>query len=340
MKKVEISCNIKVKNYTTCQIKSLTGLSVEKACEYLIKEGCLPMAESAGLLRHGRQLIKRIESFKFPTSVPVSPVDERHIWQFGERWKKHLREMLKKMVSSCKPIYLADEVNKHLRRRKSSIKCSRLHLMWYLDLYSQENMTPEAIAKALIKFGVTNWSQVQPLKNNAKYILHLKDDNIEIDQEEFERLVEFIYGIPKPKAQTNLIDMIQNDIKVLEEFRKMWNSAPPTYDYTKVFDEYASRLQTLSPSKKRVSLAKENKKLSPKAQLALVRKHECPLCGHPLIQKISHSTGRQYIAHESGSGCRYIAWGTFDDPSIHDDYNKTIILNKDHTQKVHGSPTP
>jgi hypothetical protein len=51
--------------------------------------------------------------------------------------------------------------------------------------------------------------------------------------------------------------MIQNDVKVLEDFRKLWESAPRTYDYKRVFEEYVSRLQTLPPSKKRVSLKKE-----------------------------------------------------------------------------------
>ena len=119
-------------------------------------------------------------------------------------------------------------------------------------------MTPEAIATAIIKFGLKDWSKVQPLKNNAKYIVTIFDDDLEVDKEEFKHLVEFISDIPKSNTQNNLINKIQNDIKVLNDFCKLWESAPTTYDYKKVFEEYVSRLQTLPPSKKKVSLKKES----------------------------------------------------------------------------------
>ncbi len=328
MKKIEISCNRKVRDYVFSQMKSLTGLSVGQAYELLKKEGSLPGVELSDLMKQAKKLKKLVDDFKFPASVPVRPIDERHLWQFRERWIKYLQEMFEKITNMCKPIYLVDEVNKQLRRRKSPILCTRVHIMWYLDLYGEENMTPEAVAKAIVKFGVKDWSQVQPLKENAKYTLNLTDET-EINKEEFERQVEFIWALPKSKVHLHLAEMIHNDIQVLEDFRKLWESAPTTYNYKKVFFEYVSRLQTLPPFKKRVSLAKEKKKLSPKEQLALVRKHECPLCGNPLIQKVSQTTGKQYLAHESGSGCHYIAWGTFAEPSIHDDYNMPITRESD-----------
>ena len=258
MQKIEIECNRKVRDYVISQIKTLTGLSVGQAYELLKKDGCLPVAEFADVLKQGKKLKKLIDDFKFPASVPIRPVDERHLWQFKERWAKHLQGQLDKMVSSSKPIYLVDEVNRQLRRRKSSIQCSRIQIIWYLDMYGEENMTPEAIATAIIKFGLVDWSQVQPLKENTKYVLNLTAETSEVDQEEFTRLVEFIWSIPKPNTQRNLIEMIQNDIKVLNDFCKLWKSAPTTYNYKKVFLEYMSRLQTLPPSKKKVSLQKES----------------------------------------------------------------------------------
>ena len=258
MQKIEIECNRKVRDYVIGQIKTLTGLSVGQAYELLKKDGCLPVAEFADVLKQGKKLKKLINDFKFPASVPIRPVDERHLWQFKERWAKHLHGQLDKMVSSSKPIYLVDEVNKQLRRRKSSIQCSRVHIMWFLDMYGDQNMTPDTIATAIIKFGLKDWSKVQPLKNNAKYVFSLTDANQDVDTEEFTRLVEFIWSIQKPNTQKNLITMIQNDIKVLNDFCKLWESAPTTYDYKKVFEEYVSRLQTLPPSKKKVSLQKES----------------------------------------------------------------------------------
>lgn len=259
MKKIEIACNRKVKNYTVNQVKSLTGLGVEKAYEMLKKENCLPVSESDNILKRGKKLMELIDSFKIPVSVPVRPVDERHIWQFTERWKKHLQGLIGKMVSASQPVYLVDEVNKQLKKRKSSIQCSRVQLMWYLDLYGDEKMSPETIAAAITKFGVTDWSKVQPLKNNAKYVLNLSDESIEVNQDEFMRLMEFMWKISKPTNQNKLLEKIQNDLKVLDDFIKLWESAPITYDYKKVFDDYVSRLQTIPPHKKRVLLKKENK---------------------------------------------------------------------------------
>jgi len=258
MKKIEIECNRKVRDYVCSQVKLLTGLNVGQAYVLLKKDGCLPLAESANILKRGKKLMGMINAFKFPASIPVRPVDERHMWQFTERWKKHLQGILDKQVSASKPVYLVDEVNKQLKRRKSSIRCSRVHLIWYLDMYGDQDMRPEAIATALIKFGVTDWSNVQPLKENAKYAFTIADEDIDINRTEFIDLVEFIWVIPTPKAQKNIIEMIRNDIKVLDDFANLWKSAPITFDYKKMFEQYVSRLQTLPPSKKRVSLKKES----------------------------------------------------------------------------------
>ncbi len=255
--KIEIPCNRKVREYTTRQVKALTGLTVSRAYELLRETGSLPVNESSDVIKRGRQLLKLINSFKFPSSIPVRPVDDRHMWQFRERWAKYLQGQLDKVVGSSKPVYLVDEVNKQLKRRKSNITCIRIHLMWYLDVYGEDNMTPESIATAIIKFGVSDWSQVQPLVNNSKYSLVLAGDVDNIDQEEFAQMVEFIWLVPKPKIQDDLLSKFENDIKVMQEFYKLWESSPTTYDYKKIFEEYVCRLQTLPPSKKRVSLKKE-----------------------------------------------------------------------------------
>ena len=60
MKKIEIECNRKVRDYVCCQIKSLTGLSVGEAYELMKKDGCLPVTESANILKQkdGRNIFK------------------------------------------------------------------------------------------------------------------------------------------------------------------------------------------------------------------------------------------------------------------------------------------
>ena len=114
---------------------------------------------------------------------------------------------------------------------------------------------------AIIKFGVSDWSKVQPLLNNSKYTLVLAGDVDNIDQEEFAQTVEFIWSVPKPKIQNDILAKLDNDIKVVQEFCKLWESSPTTYDYKKIFEEYVCRLQTIPPSKKRVSLKKDCSKI-------------------------------------------------------------------------------
>ena len=257
MKKIEIKCNRKVRDYTISQLKAITGLSLSEAYELIRVNGSLPVAESSNIMKRGKQLLKWIDSFKFPSSIPVRLVDNRHLWQFRERWKKHLHGLLDKIVGSSKPVYLIDEVNKYLRRRKSKITCTRIHLMWFLDMYGMEYMKPENVASAIIKFSLSDWSQVLPLENNSKYTISLADSIDEVDPEEFTHMVEFIWAIPKPKIQSGLLTMLLDDIKVLQEFNKLWESAPSTYNYKKIIEAYVSRLQTLPPSKKRLSLKKE-----------------------------------------------------------------------------------
>lgn len=255
--KIEIPCNRKVRDYTVSQLKTLTGLSISRAYEQMRETGSLPVAESSNIMKRGKQLLKLVDSFKFPSSIPVRLVDERHMWQFRERWAKYLQGQFDKVVSASKPVYLVDEVNKQLKRRKSNITCTRIHLMWYLDMYGMESMAPESIATAIIKFGVSDWSQVQPLVNNSKYSLSLAGGADNVDQEVFAQTIEFIWSVPKPKIQDDILAKLDNDIKVVQEFCKLWESAPTTYDYKKVIESYISRLQTLPPSKKKVSLKKE-----------------------------------------------------------------------------------
>lgn len=66
--------------------------------------------------------------------------------------------------------------------------------------------------------------------------------------------------------------------------------------------------------------------LDPDEQLALVKIHECPICGEKLVEK----TGlhREYISHKDSKPCPYIAWGTFEKPEIHERYNKSVERKK------------
>lgn len=260
-KRIEIPCNKKVKDYTINNLKKLCGLTVSRAYEQFIEKGTLSVEGSTAPDNRIEQLIKLINRFTIPKSVPVRPVDKRHMEQFRERWKKYLESLPVNNAADSKPVYLTDAVNKILKRRKSHIQCTRIHLMWHLDLQGEDHMIPEEIATAITKFGLSDWSDVRPLVENSKYNIRISGNGTkEIEQEEFLKAIEFIYQIPNNHVDEDMMKKILNDIKVLQDFLKDNKEAPKTYDYEAVWEKYTAKLQTAPASRKRKSEAKQKVK--------------------------------------------------------------------------------
>lgn len=82
----------------------------------------------------------------------------------------------------------------------------------------------------------------------------------------------------------------------------------------------------ITPLDRAQTKIENNLPLDPDEQLALVKIHECPICGGDLVEK----TGlhREYISHRDSKPCPYIAWGTFEKPEIHEKYNKPVERKK------------
>lgn len=260
-KRIEIPCNKKVRDYTVNNLKKLCGLTVSRAYEQFIERGTLSVEESTAPDIRIEQLIKLINRFTIPKSVPVRPVDKRHMEQFRERWKKHLESLAVNNAADSKPVYLIDAVNRILKRRKSRIRCTRIHLMWHLDLQGEDHMIPEEIATAITKFGLSDWSVVRPLAENSKYNIRISGNSTkEIEQEEFLKAIEFIYQVPNFHVDEGMKEKILNDIKVLQDFLKDNKEAPKTYDYDAVWKKYTAKLQTAPASRKRKSDAKQKVK--------------------------------------------------------------------------------
>lgn len=260
-KRIEIPCNKKVRDYTVNNLKKLCGLTVSRAYEQFIEKGTLSVEESTAPDNRIEQLIKLINRFTIPSSVPVRPVDKRHMEQFRERWKKHLESLPVNNAADSKPVYLIDAVNRILKRRKSRIQCTRIHLMWHLDLQGEDHMIPEEIASAITKFGLSDWSDVRPLAENSKYNIRISGNGTkEMEQEEFLKAIEFIYQIPNFHVDEGMKEKILNDIKVLQDFIKNKEKDPKTYDYEAVWEKYTAKLQTAPSSRKRKSDAKQKVK--------------------------------------------------------------------------------
>lgn len=260
-KRIKIPCNKKVRDYTINNLKKLCGLTVSRAYEQFIEKGAISVEESLAPDNRIEQLIKLINRFTIPKSVPVRPVDKRHMEQFRERWKKHLESLPVNNAADSKPVYLIDAVNRILKRRKSRIQCTRIHLMWHLDLQGEEHMLPEEIATAITKFGLSDWSDVRPLIDNSQYNIRISGNGTkEIEQEEFLKAIEFIYQTPNFHVDEGMKEKILNDIKVLQDFLKDKEKNPETYDYEAVWKKYTAKLQTAPASRKRKSDAKQKVK--------------------------------------------------------------------------------
>ena len=249
-KRIKIPCNKKVRDYTINNLKKLCGLTVSRAYEKFIEKGAISVEESLAPDNRIEQLIKLINRFTIPKSVPVRPVDKRHMEQFRERWKKHLESLPVNNAAYSKPVYLIDAVNRILKRRKSRIQCTRIHLMWHLDLRGEDHMKPEEIATAITKFGLSDWSDVRPLIDNSQYNIRINGNGTkEIEQEEFLKAIEFIYQIPNFHVDEGMKEKILNDIKVLQDFLKDKEKDPETYDYEAVWKKYTAKLQTAPASR-------------------------------------------------------------------------------------------
>lgn len=264
-KRIEIPCNKKVRDYTINNLKKLCGLAVSRAYEQISEKGTLSVEESNALDKRIEQLLKLINKFCIPSSVPVRPIDKRHMEQFRERWVKELKNLLSNNATEVKPVYLIDEVNRILKRRKSRIQCTRIHMMWHLDLQGEDHMTPEEIATAITKFGLSDWSDVRPLVENSKYNIRISGNGTkEIEQEEFLKAIEFIYQIPNYHVDESMKVKILNDIKVLQDFLKDKEKDPETYDYEAVWEKYTAKLQTAPASRKRKFASKHQVEITKK----------------------------------------------------------------------------
>ena len=272
-KRIEIPCNKKVRDYTVNNLKKLCGLTVSRAYEQFIEKGTLSVEESTAHDNRIEQLIKLINRFTIPKSVPVRPIDKRHMEQFRERWKKHLESLPVNNAADSKPVYLIDAVNRILKRRKSRIQCTRIHLMWHLDLQGEDHMIPEEIATAITKFGLSDWSDVRPLVENSKYNIRIIGNGTkEIEQEEFLKAIEFIYQIPNFHVDESMKEKILNDIKVLQDFLKDKEKDPETYDYEAVWEKYTAKLQTAPASRKRKSDTKQKEENTKKEKVGETNK--------------------------------------------------------------------
>lgn len=236
---VRIPCNSTVKKYTFATLKRL-GLDAKPGKVYndiISGNGVISMRLSV-VSTKARMLQKMIPLFHPP--VPVTAAEKLEYDALIEQWGTLIENKINDAFSF---IYLCDEVNKVLKKKKSMVRCQHKHLVWCLSLFGESAMTPKGVADAILKYNGTDWENIPQLENDDKYYVRLNDDS-DKEKQKFLDTVEFIYALSPSAADSSLVGKIENDINVLTEFSK-WGDNLTDYKYEDRYREFAGRLQTL-----------------------------------------------------------------------------------------------
>lgn len=257
---VRIPCNSGVKEYTIATLKRL-GLDDKPGRVYnsIISGIGVTSEHNRDVSLTAKTLLEMIPKFRPPVSVPITEVESKEYDAFNEKWSEHIKSLMNDAFSI---IYLRDEVNKVLTKRKSNIRCERKHLVWCLSLFGESAMTPEGVANAISKYNSFKWETLQPLKNDTTYNVRLKDHSNE-GKQKFLDTIEFIYALSLDDATyISLKEKLQNDINVLKDCAK-WGKNLTDYKYIDRYTEFAGKLQTLPATlKKKFKDAKKQIKVA------------------------------------------------------------------------------
>ena len=243
-----IPCNSGVKEYTIATLKRL-GLGDKPGRVYnsIISGIGITSEHNRDVSLKAKTLLEMIPKFRPPVSVPITEVESKEYDAFNEKWSEHIKSLMNDAFSI---IYLRDEVNKVLAKRKSNIKCERKHLVWCLSLFGESAMTPEGVANAICKYNNFSWETLQPLKNDTAYNVRLKDHSDE-GKQKFLDTIEFMYALSLDDATyISLKEKLQNDINVLKDCAK-WCKNLTDYKYVDRYREFAGKLQTLPATLKK-----------------------------------------------------------------------------------------
>jgi hypothetical protein len=235
---VRIPCNAMVKNYTIATLQRL-GLDAAPGKVYnklVSDEGVVPRSN-----KEVNDLVDLLQK-KIPLFLPPVPPTAAEIKRYREFNQKWIDKIQKMKQSQFTPVYLRDEVNKVLERKKYPQRCKRIHLVWFLSLKGEKHMIPEKIADAIIEYDGTDWDNMLPLKNDTAYHVRLATDTDE-EREKFLNTIEFIYTLSSQSADPTFIERLQNDLDVLSEIDE-WKANLTSYKYAERYKELVSRLQT------------------------------------------------------------------------------------------------
>jgi len=186
-------------------------------------------------------LLAKISSFI--VTVPFTVEEGRKMKDFIAAWKDNVRKLRKQLLKKSQPVYFHSMVDEELAKLGSKIKCSDIHLEWYLSRFGADQMQPEKIARAILKYNGGDWRKVRPLVKDGSITVSLDDDTDKIRKAVLRSFL-WIYKIQADVVSKDIIDRTENDLQVLKEFEDWCNQDPKDYDYQPTYKSFKARLQT------------------------------------------------------------------------------------------------
>ena len=239
--RVTIPINRTVKKFALERLKELGG--------FVPVEVYKSVRSGRGLVsKNDRKAIDVIDTLlakisSFIVTVPFTAEEGRKMKDFIAAWKDNVRKLRKQLLKKSQPIYFHSMVDEELTKLGSKIKCSDIHLEWYLSRFGADQMQPEKIARAILKYNGGDWRKVRPLIKDGSITVSLDDDTDKIRKAVL-RSILWIYKIQADVVSKDVIDRTENDLKVLMEFETWCNQDPKDYNYLPTYESFKARLQT------------------------------------------------------------------------------------------------
>ena len=207
--RVTISINRNVKKFTTDRLKELGGFVPVEVYKSVRSGRGLVSKNDRMAIEILDKLLARISSFI--VTVPYTSEEGRNMKDFITAWKDNVKRIRTQLMKRSQPVYYHSVVDEELAKLGSKMKCTDIHLEWYLS-----------------RFSIT---------------VTLDKDSDKI-RKSFLRSIQWIYKIQSEVVSKDIIDKIENDLKVLKEFEAWCNKDPKDYEYHQTYEAFKARLQT------------------------------------------------------------------------------------------------
>lgn len=248
--RVTIPINRTVKKFALERLKELGGFVPVEVYKSVRSGRGLVSKDDRKAIDIVDTLLAKISSFI--VTVPFTAEEGRKMKDFIAAWKDNVRKLRKQLLKKSQPVYFHSMVDEELTKLGSKMKCSDIHLEWYLSRFGADQMQPEKIARAILKYNGGDWRKVRPLIKDGSITVSLDDDTDKIRKAVLRSFL-WIYKIQADVVSKDIIDRTENDLQVLKEFEEWCNQDPKDYNYLPTYESFKARLQTALDAPKEVA---------------------------------------------------------------------------------------